>query len=1000
MGVKGRSKLALAVTISVLAFTNAFAAVNVSTEAQLNAALGNVAAEPTINLTANIVLTAPIVLPVNTYVINGAGFAITTTDGSFSIPANVTINNLVIDGTTNYTKNSKVGNGGAFDKTTAVTTISNPVTFTNNTVTNSGGAIYNTTNSTFTISNGATFTGNRANTWNGGAILNNNNSIFTINNGASFENNFANVTGGAIRNTSTSTFTISGGATFTGNSATSGSGAIYNSSSSTFTINNGATFTNNIAATGSAGAIFNDSNSGFTINGGATFTGNTANTLGGAIYNRINSTFTINNGATFTNNTATNSEGGAIYNYDNSTFTINDEATFTDNIANLAGGAIFNSLNSTFTINNEATFTGSTVNNSGGAIYNYDNSTFTINDKATFNNNTSSSNSGAIYNGSSSTFTIDGGASFTGNTANSNGGAIYSDNSTTTLIANTNNVNFTGNTANNLDNAIYLKNASKLNLNASNNANVVFNDGIQSNGNNNIININATGTGAGGNKIPVTAPTTGVVVLNADMSGFGNSVGAGNTVNLYGGTLSLGADGTFFNIPTFNATSGSTLSLTNGKIDTISLGAANIDNMNLKADVNLSSLTADKITATSVTNNDITINELVMLDKDYAGTGGSVTVDPGDDFDITLGSNAQAVSGKVYDYNVTNNGDGTLSFSRGNINPAVQAAGASQQAIFLNVANTNNVVFERADEVMNIMDAIQAQTGVDYRFVNKIATLEGTTEYSKLYSRLKEGSVWFRPFNSIENIDVNSLTSKVDSVSYGALVGFDSPLIDLRKGRKGMVSLYGGFSGASQEYNTVDLYQNGGLIGILGALYKGNFYTSLSTNIGGFGVVENIENAGSSNYGLFTTSVASKTGYNFHLPKEIVLQLNNQIAYSLVATQDHSNAQGTAIKSDPLHVIQLVPGVKLTKNIKGWIPYLAANMTFNPLNKSKVTANEVVLPESSLGSYVEYGAGIENHNEKGLSGFLQVMVRNGSRTGVNFKFGIKAPVGRKDPEVL
>ena len=67
-------------------------------------------------------------------------------------------------------------------------------------------------------------------------------------------------------------------------------------------------------------------------------------------------------------------------------------------------------------------------------------------------------------------------------------------------------------------------------------------------------------------------------------------------------------------------------------------------------------------------------------------------------------------------------------------------------------------------------------------------------------------------------------------------------------------------------------------------------------------------------------------------------------------------------------------------------------MIFNPLNSTTVTANEFVLPDSNIGTYVEYGAGIQSDK---LNGFAQVMVRNGSRTGVNFNFGLKIPVGRK-----
>ena len=119
-----------------------------------------------------------------------------------------------------------------------------------------------------------------------------------------------------------------------------------------------------------------------------------------------------------------------------------------------------------------------------------------------------------------------------------------------------------------------------------------------------------------------------------------------------------------------------------------------------------------------------------------------------------------------------------------------------------------------------------------------------------------------------------------------------------------------------------------------------------------------------------------------------------------VDSGNYTNAQNTKIISKPLHVIQLIPGIKISKTFKSWKPYLRVAMAFTPLNKSQIKANEVVLPDSKMGNFVEYGFGIQKLNENKSTGFLQVMVRNGSRTGINFKFGIKHPLGKKPVETL
>jgi len=208
------------------------------------------------------------------------------------------------------------GGGGIFNNGNLAVIDS---TITDNTLSNSGGGIYNVDTCIVT-----------------GSVIQNNSAPY----------------GGGIYNTGTLTVI---GSTFAYNNATTGNGGaianydILTVTSSTFTGNNALSFD------GDGGAIYNDRN--LIVNGG-TFTSNSAGYEGGAIFNRDTATVT---GSTFTNNHVTEGNGGAIYNSDSLTVGGN---TFSNNTA-INGGAIYN--NNQLIANNN-TFIKNTAH-SGGAIY-------------------------------------------------------------------------------------------------------------------------------------------------------------------------------------------------------------------------------------------------------------------------------------------------------------------------------------------------------------------------------------------------------------------------------------------------------------------------------------------------------------------------------------------------------------------------------------------------------------------------------------------------------
>lgn len=297
-----------------------------------------------------------------------------------------------------FTKNTATEYGGAIfnDGQISIT----GTTFDNNIANSVGGALSSTTTPTAStnISN-SVFTNNHS-VYDGGAI--GNYSGLKLEN-CLFEGNTAQLAFDAQKGTWTTPVTdntaVGGGAISLGAVSTSSVASI-----------SGTTFKNNTSGT-NGGAIatrqaIHANNSAAKLDIAATFIGNKAQ-QGGAIYNSFYTDNGLGKGAgvtvtgTFSGNEATGNEatgkGGAIYNdgtldkagKKGGIMTITD-ATFDGNKADF-GGAIFNT--GTLTING-GSFEGNTADKAAGAIYNAADATLTV-DGVTFANN-SSAKAGAI----------------------------------------------------------------------------------------------------------------------------------------------------------------------------------------------------------------------------------------------------------------------------------------------------------------------------------------------------------------------------------------------------------------------------------------------------------------------------------------------------------------------------------------------------------------------------------------------------------------------------
>jgi len=374
-------------------------------------------------------------------------------------------------------------------------------------------------------------------------------------------------------------------------------------------------------------------------------------------------------------------------------------------------------------------------------------------------------------------------------------------------------------------------------------------------------------------------------------------------------------------------------------------------------------------------------------------------------FKNTVKSNIKEAYTKLYRYDVsydTSNKygeNGYFVFQRGgssggsdSFNPAVLSTPITAQAgAQASMTETFRYVFEHADaftqlpsvERLSHINANQYALSTDYN--NNLGPI--ATEFNN-----KAG--WFRPYVTFENMNLKN-GPKVDAVTYGSLVGFDSDFQNLGKGWSGLTTGYIGYNGSQLNYKGVDTTMNGGVLGLTQTFYKGNFWSALTLSAGA-SVGQTSTMYGKEDFTSLLAGVGSKTGYNFEFKQgKFIVQPIMFMSYTFVNTFDYTNAAGVKINSDPMHTIQLNPSVRFIANTKtGWQPYASVGMVWNLLNETNTTANGVKLPEMSMKPYVEYGLGVQKRFKDKYTAFGQAMIRNGGRNGIALTFGFRWALGK------
>ena len=827
-----------------------------------------------------------------------------------------------------------------------------------------------------------------------------------------------NINGLTVSNMTTAITNNNGGevnitdSTFTGNSVdihnesalnikpTDGKFVIFNS----VIEDNTTTKTGVLTVDGAGIAIFNDAVTQNEIgvnNGTANFNGvvNTTKTTvsgGKANFNNTTNTDEVNiTGGVANFNAQVNTsdmiltDGTTSVNADNLNVSngINNNATL-----NITGGTL-NSPNTISGTNGTTNFTGNTTNN-----VTIDQKNVSVSNGITLTNTQTINATGTLTNNG----TINSSAAITASTLNNNetgtisstaditagGGTNEGSISTTATFTNTGNM-----TNNSSISATNVVNKTGSNLMTATTGIVTPND-IQNEG-------TITYTSGSATTNDITGSSSGNVVLATGDNLILNNVVSGNQLTLQSSTIIPTENTDFTQASQFNINGGGMNVLNNELTDTNLGNVVMNNNTNLALDFNLSNMKSDTFTTSSLTTNG---NKFNVNNIKISGNTQK------DRFSINLGDTTNLGAGNVTSDNIKlptimtpirkihgNLKDGIISYApSGNdwkeYNPSVLAAPiAAQLGGYLTQLNTYDEAFQNRD--MKLLMTKKEKEA--YKFANKYADMRGGLVYTHSYPVEQEPAMWYRGYATFEKVNLNR-GPKVSNILYGAFGGGESKMYDIGHGFHVQYSGYLGYTGSHQAFLGNDIYQNGGTLGATAMLYKGNFFTGITANVGA-SVADVSTRYGSEDFPMILGGAAWKIGYNWELAQsKFIIQPSYMMSYSFVDAFNYTNAAGVRIKDSTLNAINIAPGLKFIGNLKnGWQPYASIQMVWNIMDKTKFTAADIQLPYMSVRPFIQYGVGIQKHHGDRFTGYFQTVLRNGGRNGVALSLGFRWALGKK-----
>jgi len=262
--------------------------------------------------------------------------------------------------------------------------------------------------------------------------------------------------------------------------------------------------------------------------------------------------------------------------------------------------------------------------------------------------------------------------------------------------------------------------------------------------------------------------------------------------------------------------------------------------------------------------------------------------------------------------------------------------------------------------------------------------------YSPLLLKDNTKGLWTRPYVSYDKVNIGN-GQHVDLTMYGNLLGFETDPKTWKNNWQATYLGYVGYRGNRQNYDSEENVSNMGLAGGAVSFYNKDFFGFLALDAGGGKTFTNY----SRDINSFSTNAALRLGYNINLKNNITVQPNYIMSYTYAKTFNSTDNSGNPLTTKDLNAVQISPSLRVFANLKNdFKPFLIIDMVFPVLSNEFDSVRNVPLPEISLYPFIEYGGGVQKKWENGSSAFIQLLMRNGGRTGVGLLLGVKYPVGK------
>jgi hypothetical protein len=447
------------------------------------------------------------------------------------------------------------------------------------------------------------------------------------------------------------------------------------------------------------------------------------------------------------------------------------------------------------------------------------------------------------------------------------------------------------------------------------------------------------------------------------MSGFSNSSGTNNSVNVYAGSVKIGENAKFFTDVAFNMHDGSTLDMSNSKIDNISLDGFNFNGRpNLIIDADLRNKQTDSLLGSKLSagSSGSLVIENVVIWKDIQNLTEAVYASFTDDEDLfnslTVSEKAKKTFGPIFLYDVSLSG-GNLVFKYANdYNPSIFIAPVTMlTGGYLGQINSYRQAFETVDDS---------------------------------YEKGNRNGLWVKPYAFSENVKLNG-SLDVENEGFGAYFGYDGKITEIYSYTMNF-SIYGAYNTLRQTYTGTEINQGGGMLGATAVLYLDNFFAALTANMGiisehGQGT------SGEDNFMMYTKGAALKGGYNIFFSDD-VWQLQPSLSFSMTSVDmaPYSNSAGVRVVCEKFFPFHIEPGIKLISNVfEAFKLYADASFVIGLFDAAEFSANEVSLPEFSIDPYLQYSVGgYKNISDNFIAGG-ELFGRSGGRSGFGGQLTLK-----------